>query len=175
MIAIVPVDKIPKSDEIQDVPIATPGEVLQAYKRCLELQELCESFGGIGIAAVQAGIPWKLFLVKSDGTNDFAPRGKYGYFVNCEYEPTTDCQRIVSLEGCLSLRSPDGRLRHFQVERWNNVRILGHCIDDNNKLIIKKVNFEIGIAKQSVVFQHEIDHGKGVLISDNGKELYLWK
>lgn len=176
MMKIVPVEQIPKPQDIVYVPVSTKAEIFDAYKRCLELEELSEAAGGIGISAVQAGIPWKLFLVKSDGTNDFAPRDKYGYFVNCEYEATDESKRIVSLEGCLSLRSLDGRLRHFQVERHSDIKISGYRIDViKNIFFLKKIDWIIGPRQQSVVFQHEIDHCSGILISDKGREVFMWR
>jgi hypothetical protein len=69
------------------------------------------------VCEAENNFPWKLFIVKGDGTFPLIPRGEYGYFVNCEYKPVMD-ERIVSLEGRLSLRLPDGRLRSFQVRRF---------------------------------------------------------
>lgn len=51
---IVEINKIPTLDKIQDVPMDNPIEVL---KVCQNLQILCEKENGIGISAVQAGIP----------------------------------------------------------------------------------------------------------------------
>ena len=174
MINIVPPEQIPKLDEIKEVPLETQENLLDAYKLCLQLEELCDKLGGEGIAAVQVGIPSKLFLVKSNGTHLFAPKGKYGYFINCAYEPTTNSKTVVSLEGCLSLRSPDGRLRRFQVERQSEITLRGQRLYiQNNKIMLKKLDIEI-IGEQAVVFQHEVEHCSAILISDIGKELVVW-
>lgn len=176
MIKIVPLDEIPKLEEIKDVPLGTKEDLFKAYKLCLQLEELCDQAEGIGIAAVQVGIPWRLFIVKSDGNNNFAPKGKYGYFVNCEYERTTNSRTVVSLEGCLSIRSLDGRLRHFQVERHSDITLRGKRLKiDSSKIIEENIYEEIGLREQSVVFQHEIDHASATLISDIGKEVTLWR
>jgi peptide deformylase len=176
MIEIVPPDQMPKLDDIKDVPTSTPGDLLNAYKHCLQLEELCDKKEGIGIAAVQVGLPWKLFLIKSDGNNLFAPKGKYAYFVNCAYEPTTNSQTVVSLEGCLSLRSRDGRLRHFQVERHSEITLSGQRLFiASSKIIAESINNVIGIREQGIVVQHELDHCAGVLISDVGNEIVLWR
>ncbi len=58
MLEIVPVDKIPLG---QTVPLHH-GTV---WPVCLQLRELCESKNGMGLSAVQAGIPWNLFVIKN--------------------------------------------------------------------------------------------------------------
>lgn len=165
MLALVKEKDIPKADEITDVLLDNPIHLL---KVCLEMQEICEKEKGIGISAVQVGLPWKLFIIK-EGPNH------YTYYVNCEYEPSTNAKRIFSLEGCLSIRSPEGHLRHFEVERWDHVRVKGKTIS-----IVKGFNFVdvdeiLDDPNRSIVFQHEIDHHFGKLISDTGKEVFLYK
>lgn len=167
---IVTVEQIPVLNQIKDTPVDNLIEVL---KTCQELQILCDKEKGIGISAVQAGIPWKLFLIKGDGTCPLVNKNKFGYFINCTYEPL-DNERLVSLEGCLSIRSSDGRLRSFQVERHKNIKLYGFKLDVDNGLKLKEINEEISVEQQGVVFQHEIDHHKGVLISDIGKEIFIW-
>ena len=168
---LVDFDKLPKAEEIQDVPFDDPMKV---YRICQEMEQVCENERGIGLSAVQVGIPWKLFIVKSDGTCPFIEDGKYGYFVNTTYTATDD-EQIVSLEGCLSIRSQDGQLRFFQVSRHKNVRITGHRIDfENNTLEFLKIDYNITAAEEGIVFQHEIDHSSAVLISDIGKEVMVW-
>jgi peptide deformylase len=165
---------IPKKEDVKTVSFNTPEEKLNVFRLCLELQSICEHNNGIGISAVQVGIPLQLFLVKSLGSKKIATFNNYGYFINCEYEPQPNAKRIVSLEGCLSLRSSDGCMRHFQVERWSAVTVKGYSLDPINNNIVE-INFELGMDEQSIVFQHEIDHQNGLLISDIGKELFLWR
>jgi peptide deformylase len=168
---IVEAQKIPTKDTITDVPMDDP---IKVYNVCQELRELCEKQRGIGISAVQVGIPWKLFLVKGDGTCPLIPEGQFGYFVNCEYEAITE-EHVVSLEGCLSLRSPDGRLRSFQVKRFRDIRLFGFILfDEKTSIHFKEVDTTVGFMEEGIVFQHEIDHHRGVLISDIGKELFVW-
>jgi len=161
---IVAVESIPKVGEIVDVPMDNPLEV---YRICCEMEVLCDANKGIGLSATQVGIPWKLFIVKTDD---------YSYYVNCDYEPVTE-ERIVSLEGCLSVRSEEGQLRSFQVERHKRVKICGYRLknnNDNNKVDFEKFDDKLESA-EGVVFQHEIDHQKAVLISDFGKEIFIWQ
>lgn len=167
---IVEATKIPGKEEIQPVPLDDP---MRVYKVCQELKELCDKEHGIGISAVQVGVPWKLFLVKGDGTCPLVPKGEYGYFVNCEYEATTE-EQVVSLEGCLSLRSPDGRLRSFQVKRHKIIHLIGFQLLSDKALVFEPVDSSVDVSQEGIVFQHEIDHHRGILISDIGKELFVW-
>ncbi len=168
---IVPVNQIPKLEDIKDVSLENPIEV---YKVCLEMVELCKKSGGVGLAAVQVGLPWKLFVVQSYLNCPFIEKGKFGYFVNCEYTGKTTEKTLMSLEGCLSIRSDDGQLRHFEVARHEDIILTGYRLIDTPNLRFEKVQLEVGVDQQSVVFQHEIDHQRDVLISTIGKEKFIW-
>ena len=167
---IVEVVDIPKFEDVQDVPLDDP---MRIYKLCRKMEVLCEEQQGIGLSAVQVGVPLKLFLVKSDGTGGFAEKDKYGYFVNCDYEEATK-EHISSMEGCLSLRSPDGRTRIFHVERWKTVQVTGFKLVDIGQPNFEEIKIALEVEEQGIVFQHEIDHQKGVLISDIGTEMALF-
>lgn len=163
---------IPQKSLVVDVPIS---DLMRVYKICTQMESLCEKEKGIGLSAVQVGLPWNLFLVKSDGSTDFVDKNKYGYFVNCSYKPVTG-QKVTSLEGCLSLRSSEGRLRYFQVERYADIQVTGHqLIYENYALKLKEINHALNFQNQAIVFQHEIDHQLGVLISQIGNEVVLWQ
>ena len=70
---LVELEDLPKLEDIQDVPLDDPMKV---YKLCQEMEAICERENGIGLSAVQVGIPWKLFIVKSDGSCPFFEKGK---------------------------------------------------------------------------------------------------
>lgn len=171
---IVSLDQIPKIGELEDVPLNEP---INLYKICKEMEMVCELQQGVGLSAVQVGIPWNLFIIKFDETSKIGNPGEYGYFINCKYNGITTENtiedRIVSLEGCLSIRSPDGQLRLFQVERYRNVEITGLRFKEPD-LNIEKINLLISSDNQGVIFQHEIDHGLEILITDIGKEIDIW-
>jgi peptide deformylase len=82
----------------------------------------------------------------------------------------------VSLEGCLSLRSPDGRLRSFQVERFENIRLIGYRLVTDQSLNFVEVDYALTCFQEGIVFQHEADHnfGQDKLISKIGKEMFVW-
>lgn len=169
---LVSADKIPKLEDIKDTPT---DNLLEVYKVCKEMEILCDMERGIGLSAVQVGVPWKLFLVRLDHGSKFKPTGRYGYFVNCHYEIMAE-DKIASLEGCLSLRSPEGLTRMFQVERYTRTRVYGFQLIDKMKLEVVGISAEMTLPQdnESIVFQHEIDHHLGKLISDHGKELFMW-
>jgi len=166
---LVEFDKLPKLEDIQDVPLDNLAKI---FKICQEMEALCERENGIGLSAVQVGIPLKLFIIKSDGSCPLIDKGEYGYFVNTNYK-ATDKEQIVSLEGCLSIRSQDGQLRFFQLDRQNKVHIHGQKLY-KKELLLRDVDMIISAAEQGVVFQHEIDHHHALLISDIGEEVYIW-
>ena len=164
-------EDLPKKEDIMDVPLDDPMKI---FKVCQELEQVCEREKGVGISAVQVGIPWKLFIVKSDGTCPFIEEGKYGYFANVEYKPVGD-EQVVSLEGCLTIRSDDGQLRLFQVNRYKKVQITGQRLHFDKLLKFDNFYIELSTAEEGIVFQHEADHSSAVLISEIGKEVFVWK
>lgn len=155
---IVPVDKIPT--EVVDTPVEN---LMELYKTCQEMEKVCEDQKGIGLSAVQVGIPWRFFIYKAEPD-------KFHYMVDCEYEPVDD-EKAVSIEGCLSLRTEAGKLRHFQLERYRKVRVKGKRLLTDGDLRLEDVEFEEVDNIFGVVCQHEIDHHHGILISDIGDEI----
>ncbi len=156
---IVPVADIPTA---QDTPT---DNLIELYKTCLLMEQVCLTNHGIGLSAVQVGIPWKLFIVRTDRTS-------FEYFVNCEYEPEGD-EKVKGVEGCLSIRDSDGELRMYQVERWKKVRVKGQRLTVSGKPALVPVDWIEDDELYTIVYQHEIDHHRNVLISDIGREVEL--
>ena len=161
---LVEVNDIPKVDEIVDVPT---DNLVEVYKVCQQMEEVCNKSNGIGLSAVQVGIPWKLFLVKNP-TDD-----SYGYYINCEYSPRGS-EKIISTEGCLSLVSGDNSPRLFVVDRLKSIAVKGFELLDTGGLRVEPFEKDFEMSYENVVFQHEIDHQLGILISDIGKEVFIW-
>lgn len=140
-------------------------DLVNLFKLGLLMQDFCEQQKGIGISAVQVGVPFDFFVVK------FAEQ--YRFFLNCVYEPLDELKE-KSLEACLSLKTLTGELRFFEVDRYSKVKVKGKELTHDFELRI--VDFELmpdEIFK--IVFQHEIDHNFGILISQIGKEVFLWE
>lgn len=163
-LSIVSPENIPK--DVVDCP---SDNLLKIYKTCLQMAIVCVNENGIGLSAVQVGIPWRLFIVRymDNGSN------KFRFFLNCKYTAVTD-EKVKSLEGCLSLKNAKGDLRHFQVDRYTNIKVEGQELLADTALHLEPVTIE---PKDfySNVFQHEIDHQNLVLISDIGVEFEVWK
>jgi len=141
------------------------------YKVCMEMADICTKMNGIGLSAVQVGIPLRLFVVRVDDS--------YEFYLNCTYEAVhtehmfTDAEADLgpmltdSLEGCLSIKKPDGSFRYFMLRRYKEIYLKGHQLTDDG---IVPVNRKVrGI--HAIVFQHEIDHQRGTSIMDIGEEI----
>jgi peptide deformylase len=153
---IVPVDKIPTSTS------SPPTEKALLYRACQELQEVCDKHNGVGLSAVQVGLPWRLFVIRF--------KKHYEYFVNCRYK-AVGSDTCISVEGCLSIKTPSGEMRFFEVERFKEVQITGHQLTDDGELI--EIDRTVD-GFYGTVFQHEIDHQLQILISDIGKEIHVY-
>jgi len=159
---IVPVEKIPQAEE---VPL---DDLLGIFRVCTQMMKVCLENDGIGLSAAQVGLPWKLFIVlRSDRKENF----HYEYLLNCEYEG--EGEKTKSIEGCLSLRDADGNLRRFEVERFSKIRVRGKRLVVEPELTVEDVDIVLD-GLYAIVYQHEIDHQRGVLISDIGKEIELF-
>lgn len=160
---IVDVDLIPSIDDIVETP---KDDLVKLYKTCLEMAQTCVDAKGVGLSAVQVGIPWKMFVIKW-------PNDQFGFFVDCEYEAVGDSQND-SDEGCLSLKDEDGKLEMYRVKRYDKVKVTGKVLVPDDKPVLKDLDIELE-GFYGVVFQHEIDHHNGILISDTGDKINLWK
>lgn len=156
---IVPLESIPKQTE--KVPAS---DLVGILKICHQMEELCRKSNGAGLSAVQVGLPWKLFVGRKEGNSS-----DFQYLLNCSYEPVGE-ERIISHEGCLSLRMKDDSLRTFRVERYKAVRVTGQRLTSSGKLELVDVDM---VAEDwwATMYQHEIDHQNGILISDIGQEI----
>ena len=92
--------------------------------------------------------------------------------VNCEYKPIGE-EKAVSIEGCLSLRNNDGDFRRYKLDRFCKIRVTGKRLIVGDDLRLEEVDFTEEDNIYCVVCQHEIDHHRGILISDVGEEISL--
>ena len=159
-ISIVPVTDIPQAVEVPT------DNLLSIFRTVTQMEQLCNAQNGIGLSAVQVGIPWKLFVVQR-GTG-------YEYYVNCEYSGIGE--KAKSIEGCLSLKDEQGQLRRFEVDRYAAVLVKGKQlkVTDTPALVLEDVN-RVEHDLYAVVFQHEIDHfsGREKMIDVIGIEIEL--
>ena len=168
VLCIVPVEEMPKPQDIQNAPLDDPAAIfILAHK----MYTLCRKEDGLGLSAVQVGIPWRMFVVIWPWPME--ARG-FDVFLNCDYEPAGDTL-IQSLEGCLSIpKGSSGDRPQFMVDRHERIHLTGQMMiwdKDIEFVPIDKYVREF----PAIVFQHEIGHQKGILISSIGKPFHVQK
>lgn len=121
------------------------------YKLIEDMKDTLNVVPGLGLAAVQVGVPVQMFIY-DDSVGKGKPVKDYAVLINPEiiYQEG----RIKEEEGCLSI--PDYR---DTVERAAVVRVKGY--DREGKPV--EITGEGLLAR---MFQHEIDHLNGVLFID---------
>jgi peptide deformylase len=163
---IVPASDIPKPADLKNI---SQENLMKVFSVCLQMQILCEKENGIGLSAVQVGIPWRLFVVRG------FERAEYRNFLDCEYEACDGAISLPSIEGCLSIRTENGGSRLFRINRFNCITVRGQELETSEeKPVLKQVCLQPLDPIFSVVFQHEIDHHRGILISDIGQPIEVW-
>lgn len=151
--------------EPADIPTAGPtptDNLIAVFRVCTQMERICFDLNGVGLSAVQVGVPWKVYIVLN--------KNRYEYFVDCEYEGIGE--KESSLEGCLSLRNETG-LRRFEVQRYASIRVRGKklVVDDSG---LKLVDIDETFKElAAIIHQHEADHHTGILISHIGKEVEM--
>lgn len=156
-LCLVESSKIPNGKECTlDAPLM--------YNLATVMEAICTKENGIGLSAVQVGVPLNFFIIKFQES--------FRYFANCQYTAMDD-DKEKSIEGCLSLKTRSGELRWFEVSRFKNVTISGKELVVEPQLTF--VDFTITPQDyMKIVFQHEIDHQNGILISNIGKEVIIF-
>lgn len=137
--------------------ISSPVEVFDADLKKLteDMLESMYAAKGVGLAAIQIGIPKRLLVIDlqedgPDGEEVRAPR----VFVNPEIlDPSED--HATYNEGCLSV--PD---QFAEVERPASIRARWQDLDG-------KVHEEDMVGMMATCLQHEMDHLEGILFIDH--------
>lgn len=157
---------IPK-EELPSATIPVPFKeqgLPSVFKVIKEMEVLCEKHDGIGLAAAQVGIPWKLCILKQ--------KDRWRYLINCEYSSLSD-DKISVYEGCLTIPN-----EIFLVPRLVAYRLTGlELIIDKNELklveILEDYQFIPSMSSQQIldhiVVLHEIDHQNDILIWNIGE------
>jgi peptide deformylase len=139
-------------DSIPPPPYDTPsGDLNAMYATAKRMEALCRDKGGMGLAAAQVGIPWRLFVAMAGWPSS----DRFGFFFDCSYEPVGE-ESFSSLEGCLSL--PGER---YGVRRHARVRVEGFRIVEGREGVSSERFSGDFSGVASVLMQHEIDHDRG--------------
>ena len=153
--AILPIVEVPDPRLRQ---ISSPVEKVDDEVRALisDMFETMYAAPGIGLAAIQVGIPKRLLVIdlqepKEEGGEPVKdPR----VFINPEILRTSD-QEVPYTEGCLSI--PD---QYADVDRPDRIR--ARWLDETGKPHEEEID---GLL--AVCLQHEMDHLEGVLFIDH--------
>jgi peptide deformylase len=118
------------------------------------LETMRNSPGGVGIAAPQVGMPWRIVIVDVSAHRRGGQEQNHGLLVLLNPEILAMGGKQVVREGCMSV--PD-YTANVQRAQWVLVDALG---PDGERKIIESIGFE------AVAIQHEMDHLDGVLFLD---------
>lgn len=125
---------------------------------------LSRSSNGIGLAAPQIGNSGRIFIIKTEITEDenikkLSPDGQFFVFINPKILEIS-AQEVDFEEGCLSLPNLYGI-----VSRPEKIKIAAFN-KKGDKFTMKANSY---LAR---VIQHELDHLNGVLFIDKAKSVY---
>ena len=126
------------------------------YLHNSQIEELAEKYDlrpGMGLAAIQLGIPKRFFVV----VNEY-DEGQFEEYVIINPKIISNSVEKIYVEageGCLSVNRPFDGI----VPRYARVTVEGYDVD--GKKIQVRAREELAIA-----FQHEIDHLNGILFVD---------
>ena len=121
---------------------------------------------GVALAAPQIGEPWQIFVVSSKafegedkGEKILSTDKSDLVFINPTIKRTSRAKEKL-VEGCLSVRGIYGTTRRHE-------RVSVEAYDERGKKFVRHAS---GLMAQ--IFQHEIDHLKGILFIDTAKDLH---
>ena len=144
-----------RSQKVGMLTAATKKLIEEMKTATLEWEDSRKHEVGVALAAIQIDKPLKVIIIR----DNFDDKGNRNFSVYINPEITKYEGRITDdFEGCLSIANIYGK-----VPRYDKVRI--RAVDENGKEIRLKV--EGFLAR---VFQHEIDHTKGVVFIDHIKD-----
>jgi len=130
----------------------------EAFDKCIEFgREMIECLktleDGVALAANQIGSTLRLF-VSGDGSIYINPEILSPKTKRLKFKPQSFQKPIDFKEGCLSLP-----FVHVEVPRWEKVRV--KYINENKEEVTRKYE-----GFEAIMFQHEVDHLDGILITD---------
>ena len=132
-------------------------EEMIEYLRNSQIEEMAEKYNlrpGMGLAAIQLGIPKRYFVV----VNEY-DEGQFETYVMINPRMISNSVEKIYVdqgEGCLSVNSPvDGIIPRF-------ARVTFEAYDIEGRKINVRAREELAIA-----FQHELDHLNGMIFTDH--------
>ena len=145
--AILPILTYPNQRLLEvSKPVLEPMKISQQF--IYDLTETMFSVGGMGLAAIQVGVPERIAVMKFTGN-------RAEVIVNPEIV-ITNGEPVELIESCLSIPS-----KTFKVKRWKSIRVRVTRPFDG-RTILKNYH---GIYAQCLL--HELDHFLGKLINND--------
>jgi peptide deformylase len=124
-----------------------------------DMVETMRDAPGVGLAAPQVNIPWRVIVVEfGDEENEETPQKLYT-LVNPEIVRSST-EKVTGTEGCLSIPGFAG-----EVERMESVTVKGQ----NRRGQFVRIKAKGWLAR---IFQHELDHLDGILFTDRAEKVY---
>ena len=153
--AILPILEVP-DPRLKTIskPVESFGDDLKALVD--DMIETMYAAPGIGLAAIQVGIPKRLLVIdlQEEETEGEEPVRNPRVFVNPEILDPSDGHSVYN-EGCLSV--PD---QYAEVERPAQIRARWQDLEGN-------VHEETMTGMMATCLQHEMDHLEGILFIDH--------
>lgn len=142
----------------QKVPESAFPQNIEGFKNyVVEMIDLAKKTNGIGLAAIQVGIPFHFFVAY-----DFDKKVWKAYF-NSTYCPVHESKAVAQQESCLSYPG-----KSFIVPRFDQVYMEWEEWNAENVFVKKNKLFRNQTAQ---VLQHETDHCSGITIKMIGKAI----
>jgi peptide deformylase len=135
--------------------------MLQLVKLSIIMQNVCLNMQGVGLSAIQIGIPLRFFVV-------LQPKGKSDFLTLADafYTPFDD-QTFDSIEGCLSILE-ENHLVFYKIPRAKKIDVVGKLMKmDKDIVYFDTVSLQVENFYSSL-FAHEIDHQNFIDISKIG-------
>jgi len=127
-----------------------------------ELENIPE---GVGLAAIQIGIPKRVGVIKTSNSKET----KYLYLINTELE-SRDGEFTYLKEGCLSFPDTFLNTKRYRDYVIKNQRIEDDKLIDETLCFYYESNHINDDGLTSIAVQHEVDHFEGGLIIDSEED-----
>jgi peptide deformylase len=114
---------------------------------------------GVGLAAPQIGVPYRLVVVEFGDEEDESLPKKLFVVANPEIVRTSE-EKVMGIEACLSVPGLVG-----EVERFQSITVRGL----NRQGKPARLTVDGWLAR---IFQHEIDHVDGILYVDRAERVW---
>jgi len=135
-----------KSKKVEDV---LDPEIQELIKKMIEIMH---KENGVGISAIQVGVPLQIIVVEHQGEQSVIINPKI-------YRKSLS--KSIDLEGCLSLPGVYGPVKRSKIIKIKGLDVSGQEVDIRANGLVARI------------IQHEYDHTEGILFIDkmvNSKE-----